>query len=34
VIQCTDQRYWLYTAVDPETDGSLHVTLSRTRRSS
>jgi len=31
VIQLTDQRYWLYAAVDPETNEFLHVRLFPTR---
>jgi transposase-like protein len=27
VIQLDDQRYWLYAAIDPETDEFLHVKL-------
>lgn len=27
VIQVTDQRYWLYAAVDPDTNEFLHVRL-------
>jgi transposase-like protein len=31
VIQLNDQRYWLYAAVDPETNEFLHVKLFPTR---
>ena len=31
VLQLNDQRYWLYAAIDPETNEFLHVTLSSTR---
>jgi putative transposase len=31
VIQLNDQRYWLYAAVDPETNEFLHVKLYPTR---
>ncbi|MFC6765303.1 IS6 family transposase [Natrinema soli] len=31
MIQLTDQRYWLYAAVDPETNEFLHVRLYSTR---
>jgi transposase-like protein len=31
VIQLNDQRYWLYAAVDPETNEFLHVRLFPTR---
>jgi len=31
VIQLDDQRYWLYAAVDPETNEFLHVKLYPTR---
>ena len=31
VIQLTDQRYWLYAAVDPETNEFLHIRLYSTR---
>lgn len=31
VIQLNDQRYWLYAAVDPETNAFLHVRLFPTR---
>src|SRR6056297_3620155 len=34
VIQLTDQRYWLYAAVDPETNEFLHVRLFPTRNTS
>ena len=31
VIQLNDERFWLYAAVDPETNRLLHVKLSPTR---
>ncbi|MFB9826238.1 IS6 family transposase, partial [Halobaculum roseum] len=31
VIQLNDQRFWLYAAVDPDTNRLLHVKLSPTR---
>ncbi len=31
VIQLDDQRYWLYAAVDPETNEFLHIKLYLTR---
>jgi len=31
VIQLNDQRFWLYAAVDPETNDFLHVRLFPTR---
>jgi len=31
VIQLNDERYWLYAAVDPETNELLHTTLEPTR---
>ncbi len=31
VIQLNDEKYWLYTAVDPETNELLHTTLEPTR---
>ncbi len=33
VIQLTDQRYWLYAAVDPDTNEFLHVRLFPARNS-
>jgi len=29
VIRLNDERYWLYAAVDPETNELLHTSLSR-----
>jgi len=31
VIQLNDEQYWLYAAVDPETNEFLHTTLEQTR---
>lgn len=33
MIQFDDQRYWLYAAIDPETNEFLHVKLYPTRTS-
>ncbi|MFD1633795.1 IS6 family transposase [Haloplanus ruber] len=32
VIQLNDERYWLYTAVDPDTNRLLHIRLYSTRK--
>ncbi len=34
VIQLNDKRYWLYAAVDPESNELLHVGLEPTKKSS
>lgn len=34
VIRINDQQYWLYTAVDPETDELLHIHLFSTTTTS
>ena len=31
MIQLNDERFWLYAAVDPDTNRLLHLTLSPTR---
>jgi transposase-like protein len=33
VIRLNDEQYWLYAAVDPETDGLLHTRLETTTNS-